>query len=67
MRGCVPGTELAEETHIGNFVELKNAQVGFNSKINHLSYVGDATVGARSTSAPAPSPAITMAPTSTAR
>lgn len=40
-----PGTELAEEVHIGNFVELKNAQVGFNSKINHLSYVGDATVG----------------------
>ncbi len=40
-----PGTELAAETHIGNFVELKNAQVGFNSKINHLSYVGDATVG----------------------
>jgi len=42
-----PGTELAEETHIGNFVELKNAQVGFNSKINHLSYVGDASVGCR--------------------
>lgn len=42
-----PGTELAEETHIGNFVELKNAQVGFNSKINHLSYVGDASVGRR--------------------
>ncbi|MDP2787872.1 MAG: bifunctional UDP-N-acetylglucosamine diphosphorylase/glucosamine-1-phosphate N-acetyltransferase GlmU [Pseudomonadota bacterium] len=40
-----PGTELAEETHIGNFVELKNAQIGFNSKISHLSYVGDATVG----------------------
>jgi bifunctional UDP-N-acetylglucosamine pyrophosphorylase / glucosamine-1-phosphate N-acetyltransferase len=40
-----PGTELAEEVHIGNFVELKNAQVGFNTKINHLSYVGDATVG----------------------
>ncbi len=40
-----PGTELAAETHIGNFVEIKNAQVGFNSKINHLSYVGDATVG----------------------
>lgn len=40
-----PGTVLAEEVHIGNFVELKNAQVGFNSKINHLSYVGDATVG----------------------
>ena len=40
-----PGTELAGETHIGNFVEIKNSQVGFNSKINHLSYVGDATVG----------------------
>ncbi len=40
-----PGTDLAEEVHVGNFVELKNAQVGFNSKINHLSYVGDATVG----------------------
>ena len=40
-----PGTDLAEETHIGNFVEIKNAQVGFNSKINHLSYVGDASVG----------------------
>lgn len=42
-----PGTELAEETHIGNFVELKNTQVGFNSKINHLSYVGDASVGCK--------------------
>lgn len=42
-----PGTELAEEVHVGNFVELKNAQVGFNSKINHLSYVGDATVGSK--------------------
>ena len=40
-----PGTELDEAVHVGNFVELKNAQVGFNSKINHLSYVGDATVG----------------------
>jgi bifunctional UDP-N-acetylglucosamine pyrophosphorylase/glucosamine-1-phosphate N-acetyltransferase len=40
-----PGTVLDDEVHIGNFVELKNAQVGFNSKINHLSYVGDATVG----------------------
>ena len=42
-----PGTELAEETHIGNFVEIKNSQVGFNSKINHLSYVGDASVGSK--------------------
>ncbi len=40
-----PGTTLAAETHIGNFVELKNAQVDAGSKINHLSYVGDTTVG----------------------
>jgi bifunctional UDP-N-acetylglucosamine pyrophosphorylase/glucosamine-1-phosphate N-acetyltransferase len=40
-----PGTALAEEVHIGNFVELKNSQVDRGSKINHLSYVGDATVG----------------------
>ena len=40
-----PGTTLADHTHVGNFVELKNAQVGSTSKINHLSYVGDATVG----------------------
>ncbi|PWB51037.1 MAG: UDP-N-acetylglucosamine diphosphorylase/glucosamine-1-phosphate N-acetyltransferase [Nitrosomonadales bacterium] len=42
-----PGTELANEVHIGNFVEVKNSQIGFNSKINHLSYVGDATVGSK--------------------
>ncbi len=40
-----PGTILAAETHIGNFVELKNAQVDIGSKINHLSYVGDTTIG----------------------
>ncbi len=40
-----PGTTLAAETHIGNFVELKNTQVDIGSKINHLSYVGDTTVG----------------------
>ncbi|MDP3745132.1 MAG: DapH/DapD/GlmU-related protein, partial [Methylotenera sp.] len=40
-----PGTRLAADTHIGNFVELKNAQVDVGSKINHLSYVGDSTVG----------------------
>jgi len=43
-----PGTELAAQTHIGNFVELKNSQVGAGSKINHLSYVGDTSVGERS-------------------
>lgn len=40
-----PGTTLAADTHIGNFVELKNAQVDIGSKINHLSYVGDSTIG----------------------
>lgn len=40
-----PGTTLAADTHVGNFVELKNAQVNVGSKINHLSYVGDSTVG----------------------
>ncbi|OIQ99093.1 bifunctional protein GlmU [mine drainage metagenome] len=40
-----PGTKLDADTHIGNFVELKNTQVGTGSKINHLSYVGDTTIG----------------------
>ena len=40
-----PGTVLQSDTHIGNFVELKNAQVDVGSKVNHLSYVGDATIG----------------------
>ena len=41
-----PGTELATGAHVGNFVEVKNATIGTNSKANHLSYLGDATVGA---------------------
>jgi bifunctional UDP-N-acetylglucosamine pyrophosphorylase / glucosamine-1-phosphate N-acetyltransferase len=40
-----PGTVLQNDTHVGNFVELKNAQLDASSKINHLSYVGDAVVG----------------------
>lgn len=40
-----PGSILQNDTHVGNFVELKNAQVDVGSKINHLSYVGDATIG----------------------
>lgn len=40
-----PGTTLASDTHVGNFVEIKNAQVDVGSKINHLSYIGDATIG----------------------
>ncbi|HHW7567338.1 TPA: bifunctional UDP-N-acetylglucosamine diphosphorylase/glucosamine-1-phosphate N-acetyltransferase GlmU [Mannheimia haemolytica] len=40
-----PGAELAEETHIGNFVEIKKATIGKGSKVNHLTYVGDAEIG----------------------
>ena len=40
-----PGTELAENTHVGNFVEIKKAQIGKGSKVNHLTYVGDAELG----------------------
>ena len=42
-----PGAELHGENHIGNFVEIKKSTVGPQTKINHLSYVGDADVGAR--------------------
>ncbi|GHC01349.1 bifunctional protein GlmU [Thermomonas carbonis] len=41
-----PGTVLADGAHIGNFVETKNATVGVGSKANHLSYLGDAVIGA---------------------
>ena len=40
-----PGAELAEDVHIGNFVEIKNALVGEGAKINHLTYIGDASIG----------------------
>lgn len=40
-----PGTELDEDVHIGNFVEVKNSRVGRSSKANHLSYLGDSSVG----------------------
>jgi bifunctional UDP-N-acetylglucosamine pyrophosphorylase/glucosamine-1-phosphate N-acetyltransferase len=40
-----PGTRLAAKAKVGNFVEVKNSQIGEGSKANHLSYVGDATVG----------------------
>ena len=42
-----PGASLAEDVHIGNFVEVKASRFGAGSKANHLSYVGDADVGAR--------------------
>ncbi len=41
-----PGTVLADGVHVGNFVETKNAKIGVGSKANHLSYLGDAVVGA---------------------
>ncbi|MDR3099022.1 MAG: bifunctional UDP-N-acetylglucosamine diphosphorylase/glucosamine-1-phosphate N-acetyltransferase GlmU [Paraburkholderia sp.] len=41
-----PGAQLADEVHVGNFVEVKNANIGVGSKANHLSYVGDSDVGA---------------------
>jgi bifunctional UDP-N-acetylglucosamine pyrophosphorylase/glucosamine-1-phosphate N-acetyltransferase len=42
-----PGTELGEDTHVGNFVEMKNTKMAAHSKANHLAYVGDAVVGER--------------------
>ncbi|MCK8484807.1 bifunctional UDP-N-acetylglucosamine diphosphorylase/glucosamine-1-phosphate N-acetyltransferase GlmU [Aliiroseovarius sp. S2029] len=52
-RGCIvgpyarlrPGAELANDARVGNFVEIKNAQIEDGAKVNHLSYVGDARVG----------------------
>ena len=54
-RGCVvgpyarlrPGAELAEDVKIGNFVEIKASLLAEGAKVNHLSYIGDTTVGAR--------------------
>jgi bifunctional UDP-N-acetylglucosamine pyrophosphorylase/glucosamine-1-phosphate N-acetyltransferase len=42
-----PGAQLAEDVHVGNFVEVKASRLGAGSKANHLSYVGDSEVGAR--------------------
>ena len=40
-----PGCEIAENCRIGSFVEIKNSQIGFNSKVPHLSYIGDTKIG----------------------
>jgi bifunctional UDP-N-acetylglucosamine pyrophosphorylase/glucosamine-1-phosphate N-acetyltransferase len=40
-----PDTQLSDHVHVGNFVEIKKSEVGSGSKINHLTYVGDTTVG----------------------
>jgi bifunctional UDP-N-acetylglucosamine pyrophosphorylase / glucosamine-1-phosphate N-acetyltransferase len=42
-----PGSELMDRAKIGNFVEVKKSKIGISSKVQHLSYVGDATVGER--------------------
>jgi bifunctional UDP-N-acetylglucosamine pyrophosphorylase / glucosamine-1-phosphate N-acetyltransferase len=42
-----PGTSLANDVHIGNFVEVKASEIGIGSKANHLSYIGDASVGSK--------------------
>ena len=42
-----PGTVLGDDTHVGNFVEIKNTRMASGSKANHLAYVGDAKVGER--------------------
>jgi bifunctional UDP-N-acetylglucosamine pyrophosphorylase / glucosamine-1-phosphate N-acetyltransferase len=41
-----PGADVGSEAHVGNYVELKNAKLGARSKANHLTYLGDATIGA---------------------
>ena len=42
-----PGTQLHNDVHVGNFVEIKNSEIKTGSKANHLSYIGDSTVGSR--------------------
>lgn len=42
-----PGAKIGAGAHIGNFVEVKNSSIGTSAKINHLSYIGDATIGAK--------------------
>jgi len=42
-----PQAELANEVHIGNFVEIKKSTIAQGSKVNHLSYIGDATIGSK--------------------
>lgn len=43
-----PGSVVSDAARVGNFVEIKSATVGEGAKVNHLSYIGDATIGARS-------------------
>jgi bifunctional UDP-N-acetylglucosamine pyrophosphorylase/glucosamine-1-phosphate N-acetyltransferase len=41
-----PGADLAEKAKVGNFCEVKKARIGEGAKVNHLSYIGDAIIGA---------------------
>ncbi|MEJ8475584.1 bifunctional UDP-N-acetylglucosamine diphosphorylase/glucosamine-1-phosphate N-acetyltransferase GlmU [Roseibium algae] len=43
-----PGARLSEGSRVGNFVEVKNSEIGVGAKVNHLSYIGDASIGAKS-------------------
>ena len=42
-----PGANLAKDAHVGNFVEIKQSEIGEGAKVNHLAYIGDTNVGAR--------------------
>jgi len=42
-----PGADLAKDAHVGNFVEIKQSEVGEGAKVNHLTYIGDTTIGPR--------------------
>lgn len=42
-----PGAALSDEVHVGNFVEIKKSTVGLGSKVNHLTYIGDAEIGSK--------------------
>jgi bifunctional UDP-N-acetylglucosamine pyrophosphorylase/glucosamine-1-phosphate N-acetyltransferase len=42
-----PGADIGPKAHVGNFVEVKNVKVGEGAKLNHLTYVGDGSIGAR--------------------
>ena len=48
MRGCAPARWSAPRAHVGNFVELKATSLGAGAKANHLTYLGDAAIGAGS-------------------
>jgi len=62
-----PGAKLADEVHVGNFVEIKASTLGRGAKANHLAYVGDAALGADVNFGAGAIIATTTARTSTAR